>query len=363
MRPAPDDLIFLFGAGASAAASIPMSGQMIDNLEAGFVKTPGTAHEAWLKYERLYRHVKSSILFARGLEVSAQAADFNIESLVNTLTELGRHIGHPLYPFIATWNQRFLDLAGGPGFGEVSEFKKAVVRALQKWILVDRLKEKSSYMDGLVNLRNSLEHPLRIFSLNYDRCVETLESLQPKFHIEQGFGEQSSTVKTWDYRLMASDLERRDTIEVPDADVFLYKLHGSIDWKRGDEESVIWVPDTNKVMEIDPEFLHIIFGREAKMDARDPFAFFFSEFRRASKAASLIIAIGYSFSDPHINQIVCGALRDKNKPKRLLCIVGPPHVGTNIIIPADKLSQLRNEKETKDRLEIAKKLVGPISER
>ena len=348
MRPAFDDLIFLFGAGASAAATIPMSSEMIDNLEAGFVKTPGTAHEAWFKYEKLYRHVKSSILFARGLEASNQAADFNIESLVNTLTELSRHIGHPLYPFIATWNQRFLDLAGGPKFGEVIDFKKAVVRALQKWVLVDHLKEKASYLEGLVNLRHSLEHPLRIFSLNYDRCIETLESVQPRFHIEQGFSEQLGKTKTWDYRLMASDLERRDTIEVPDVDIFLYKLHGSIDWKRGDEESVTWVPDTNKVMEIDPEFLHIIFGREAKMDARDPFAFFFSEFRRASKACSLIIVIGYSFSDPHINQIICGALRDKNKPKRLLSITGRPRTGTNIDIPKDKLAEMKKEKEKTD---------------
>ena len=70
MRPAFDDLIFLFGAGASAAATIPMSSEMIDNLETGFIKTPGTAHEAWFKYEKLYRHVKSSILFARGLETT-----------------------------------------------------------------------------------------------------------------------------------------------------------------------------------------------------------------------------------------------------------------------------------------------------
>jgi hypothetical protein len=254
MRPGPDDIIFLFGAGASAAAKIPMSGQMIDKLEAGFQRTPGKKTPPWAKYEALYRHVKSSILFARGLDTTSDASDFNIETLVNTLTELSRHIGHPLYPFIATWNQRFFDLAGGSKFDAVREFRRAVVAELQKWILLDHLDQKASYLQGLVALRQSLEHPLRIFSLNYDRCIETLEKTQsPRFHVEQGFGIQDHSQKIWSYRLMQTDIARRETIEVADADIFLYKLHGSIDWKRNEEDELVWVPDADEAMEIDSD--------------------------------------------------------------------------------------------------------------
>lgn len=341
MNPGPDDLVFLLGAGASFDADIPMSAQMVTKLEDGFNQEHSRARSNWAEFEDLYWHIKSSILFARGLNRSSQVQDFNIESLVNTLTELSRHIEHPLYPFIATWNQRFFDLAGGSSFAQVKEFRTSVVRALQKWILVDRLETKARYLRGLIKLRRSLQYALRIFSLNYDRCVETLECENPRFHVEQGFGIQQNEEKTWSYQLMTADIARKDSIEVPDVDIFLYKLHGSIDWKRGVDDELIWVPDINEATEIDPDALQIIFGKEAKMDARDPFSFYFSEFRRACKAGSLIIIVGYSFGDTHINQIICGAVRNSSQPKHLL-VVAAPYVGSADEIKAHEHKQAQS---------------------
>ena len=323
MNPGPDDLVFLLGAGASFGAKIPMSAQMVTQLEEGFGRKHSQARTNWARFEDLYWHVKSSILFARGLSRSSQNQDFNIESLVNTLTELARNMDHPLYPFVATWNQRFVDLAGGSSFETLKAFRTEVIRALQQWILVDNLKIKAHYLKGLVGLRRSLEHSLRIFSLNYDRCIETLEDDNPRFHVEQGFGIQRDEQKIWNYQLMTADIDRKESIEVPDVDIFLYKLHGSIDWKRGVDDELIWVPDINLAQQIDPDVLQIIFGKEAKMDARDPFSFYFSEFRRACKAASLLVVVGYSFSDTHINQILFGSLRGPNQNKHLLVVTGP----------------------------------------
>jgi hypothetical protein len=104
------DIIFLLGAGASAEADIPVSGQMIDLVEASL--TTQVDHG-------LYNHVKSAIHFSAGLKGHyGEAVPFNIETLVNTLYELERNEEHPLYPFIASWNSRFVALAG-TNFSEV----------------------------------------------------------------------------------------------------------------------------------------------------------------------------------------------------------------------------------------------------
>lgn len=323
MRPGPDDVCFLLGAGASVPAKVPTSQEMISSMEEGFAgrarKKPPVAED----FRHLYWHVKSSIQFARGLEGAPSAPEFNIETLVAALTELERHIAHPLYPFVATWNQRLWDLAGR-GFKEVENFKVAVLSALQSWILVEGIDQNAAYLAGLKDLRRSFEHPLRIFSLNYDRCIESLEAdgISP-FHVEQGFSTpEINPDRTWDWRRMQSDLAGRDTVEVRNTDIFLYKLHGSIDWSRDDDEQLV-VLDPSEIRSADMRDVQIIFGREGKLDARDPFSYYFSEFRRACKAANLIVSVGYSFRDLHVNQILAGALRERNAKTRLLVVTSP----------------------------------------
>ena len=119
------DIILLLGAGASAEADIPISGKMIQLVEESL-------HE---KAEAdLFNHVKSAIHFSAGLKgCFGDKVPFNIETLVNTLYELERNEEHPLYPFIASWNSRFVALAGA-NFEEVSRFRKRILVALKKWM-------------------------------------------------------------------------------------------------------------------------------------------------------------------------------------------------------------------------------------
>ena len=71
------DIIFLLGAGASAEAGIPVSGEMINLVEQSLKE--GTE-------QGLYNHVKSAIHFSAGLKGHfGSAVPFNIETLVNTL--------------------------------------------------------------------------------------------------------------------------------------------------------------------------------------------------------------------------------------------------------------------------------------
>jgi len=51
----------------------------------------------------------------------------------------------------------------------------------------------------------------------------------------------------------------------------------------------------------------------------DPYLFLFSEFRRRIFESKMIVSIGYSFYDEHINGVISDALRD-NPERKLLSV-------------------------------------------
>jgi len=54
--------------------------------------------------------------------------------------------------------------------------------------------------------------------------------------------------------------------------------------------------------------MELIFGRDFKLEAADPYLFYAYEFRKFSLSARLIVVIGYGFGDDHINKILSQAL-------------------------------------------------------
>ena len=214
-----NDIIFLLGAGASAEAGIPTSKAMIAEIEERLAQDPN-----WQKFRDLYNHVRSAIYYSAGLKGRfADSVPYNIETLVNTLYELERNEEHPLYPFIAAWNSRFVSLAGET-FSKVREFRLQILAVLKDWMCpVDPA--EGEYYNGLIAVQRVLNFPLRVFSLNYDRLVERLHGTN--FSVETGFsGIGPRHVWTWE-RFVESE---RGPNPLPQ--VFLYKLHGSVDWVR-----------------------------------------------------------------------------------------------------------------------------------
>jgi hypothetical protein len=296
------DIIFLLGAGASVEAGIPASATMIQKIEELLRE-----NSEWGKFRDLYHHVKSSIHFSAGLKGKFNwDVNYNIETLVNSLYELEKNEEHPLYPFIASWNSRFVQLAGN-GFENVKCFREKILCELKKWMCPEEAAE-SDYYRGLAQLQADLNYTLRIFSLNYDRCVEQLD--QNGFRVEAGFGGFGKNY-IWDW-------ERFDNIEAsstPSPQILLYKLHGSIDWKRDQTKNLYRVKETETVA---PNNMEIIFGRDFKLEAADPYLFYAYEFRRYCLLTKLIVTIGYGFFDDHINKMLAQALRDDDDRKLLI---------------------------------------------
>jgi len=301
------DIIFLLGAGASAEAGIPPSGQMIDEIEAFL---DGRDSVDWKQFQKLYNHIKSSIYYAAGLKGTFNdKVSYNIETLVNTLYELERYEEHPLYPFIASWNSRLLSLARDDGgdFAKVRAFRRMILKQLKSWVAPDDV-SKSEYFRGLVSLQKGLTFSLRVFSLNYDMCVERLSASD--FRVETGFAGVGPKFK-WDWERF------EDSSGAPaPPEIYLYKLHGSVNWKRDESGSLICLEQTEGIL---PENMDLIFGRDFKLEAADPYLFYAYELRRYSLASKIIVAVGYGFGDQHINKIITQALKhDENR--RLLVV-------------------------------------------
>ena len=260
----------------------------------------------WTRYASLYNHVKSAIHFSAGL--TGQFGDkvsFNIETLVNTLLELERNEEHPLYPFIAAWNSRFVALAG-PDFHEVRDFRRKILAALKKWMCPED-ESKAAYYRKLIMLQQELTHPLRIFSLNYDLCIEGLN--QTDFHVETGFADYGPD-HYWNW-------ERFEDSNNLAPQIVLYKLHGSINWKRNAETKKLF--SVRQIETVDPDKMEVIFGRDFKLEAGDSYLFFLYKFRDFTLLAKLIVAIGYGFGDEHINKMLTQSLRNDSQ-RRLLVV-------------------------------------------
>lgn len=289
-----DEIVFLLGAGASVNAGIPASCEMINRLEKLLV-----SEQSWEKFAKLYYFVKSAIIYADGIKGNFDYSSFNIERLVNTLDELRKSDDHPLFPFIGSWNPKLPEVTEN-NIKKLGSFREKIVEELSRnWVQLEYV-EHAKYYEGLSNFQQMYQHPLRVFSLNYDLCVE--KSCQQS-GVERGFGDG----KCWDWKIF----DNEDQIE---NNIFLYKLHGSIDWVR-DENGFLTYKDSR----INPAEVEIIFGTTYKLQYIDPFLFFAYEFRkRLMTDAKLLVCVGYGFADEHINGIISQALNGDHSRKMLV---------------------------------------------
>ncbi|MFC5410871.1 SIR2 family protein [Larkinella bovis] len=287
-----DDIIFLFGAGASVDANIPISNQMVRHIERLIYEK-----EEWQEYRDLYYYLKSSIHYSDGIFGRFDEA-FNVEKLLIVISEIEKRDKNIMYPFIGAWNTRLIDLAGA-NFQNISNLQKLIRRQLNEWVRIKNY-DNASYYEAFDSLSGDIAETIKVFTLNYDLCFERV--VGKRRTIETGFNKGT---KDWHY----SNFDNSEGKHF-----FLYKLHGSIDWYI--DGSKLFISD-------DPvEHPELIFGIQHKMTSVDPYFFYSSKLREAClNEARLIVIIGYSFADDYVNIIFSQAL--KSKPNVRLLSVEP----------------------------------------
>jgi len=311
-----DSIIFIIGAGCSVDAQIKTSGQMIYEIEKLIIQD-----KAWQEFRNLYYYVKSAILYADGIQGFFDN-NINIERLVGVLRDLKKKERNPIYPFIGSWNEKLIELAG-KDFVYIDNFDKLLTRKIVDFVtLHENTPTRVAYYKKFYEFQQSIQAPLKIFSLNYDQCIE--KAKPNDYELECGFDDNNK----W-------SSERFNNTNDINAGIFLYKLHGSIDWKRDSVTGVLTRCDTPQ------EDAELIFGTDDKLQSVDPFLFNVYELRNYSLLCKLIVVIGYSFNDLHINGLLGQALKSSNR--KLLVVDNLEDYNANSIL--SKLSLDNNHQE------------------
>lgn len=303
-------IIFLIGAGASCDAGIKNSIQMIAEIEKRLEKD-------WLEFKDLYNYIESShFRLERIRNKKSNDISFNIENLVGLLDIIIKISTKEFdgYHFVGSWEKEHVNICGSK-MELASKFKSTILKELKEiWLSPQNFKTASKYYSKISQLEYN--YKLKIFSLNYDMCVEeNLSGGETK--LERGFKDD----RLWDYRQYDEEADGS-------GDFFLYKLHGSLDWMRDDKKRLTFV---DGVQTIDPDKMEIIFGVQNKLQSYDPFNFYFYAFRESCFYSDLIVVSGYGFMDKHINDNLANAFKLDKSKKLLVNVFEPKKEDTEIV--------------------------------
>jgi len=134
--------------------------------------------------------------------------------------------------------------------------------------------------------------------------------------------------------------------ELNQTKINLYKLHGSLDWEYNKETQEISIKESIN----DGKEPLMIFGSSSKMLSFDPFLYILSKFREKLEQATIFVAIGYSFHDKYINNLLIQQLSqntNEDKPKKLL-IIDPTRDKQTPSTFADELKSIQDSKSIND---------------
>ncbi len=148
-----------------------------------------------------------------------------------------------------------------------------------------------------------LAPPLHFFTTNYDLCIEEnfRESPRSDLTFTDGFEYDKFSTVRW------------NSENFMNKDVCLYKLHGSINWKR--KHDLVWkAPIHDMTNEKDNAILYPGFKGEP---IEEPFIFLHNRLRKCLMECEYCLVIGFSFRDEFINKIFIDSL-DRNKNLQIL---------------------------------------------
>ena len=205
--------------------------------------------------------------------------------------------------------------------------------------------------------RNSTLPRLNIFTTNYDLYSErAMDSLG--IHYVNGFTggiNKYFNPTIFNYALAEKMDLSQSKWNVIDNFFYLYKIHGSVNWVENDDEGKLF-----KIQEIQDPTFNTLKDKETVMihptplkynaSLGSPYSDLFREFqKKLMQNNNILVTIGYSFSDEHINNLIFQAF---TIPSFRLIIIGEPNE-KNIIGKLQKLDDSRiwiiGEKRPKDK--------------
>lgn len=222
-------------------------------------------------------------------------------------------------------------------------------RLLKKW-LFQKCRALSNATVDLTNHQELLRRVLlrsttlpraKVFTLNYDLLLErALDNLG--VHYFDGFlGTINRTMRTesYHYDLYYPGETTEGRVSRVDRVLHLYKLHGSINWRRGDTSTGDVVISHTEPAEAEYGDV-MIYPSPLKVTEMNgyPYSEMFRHFStHIHQPQSALIVVGYAFQDSHVNRLIYQAL---TIPSFVLIVVTPEASGHEIV----RLNDLKSKR-------------------
>jgi hypothetical protein len=205
--------------------------------------------------------------------------------------------------------------AGGLKGKEAVELDRAICSSIYQRVKIQPpkgLKVHADFAAWLASIERA--RPVEIFSTNYDLLIERGLEIAGAPYFDGFIG---SVEPYFSDAAVDPDDDLSSSSNIPRRWIRLWKLHGSIGW-RPKVEPVTGARRTLRVPLAEPssnEDVMIFPSREKYLDSRRlPFVALHDRLRRiTANGECLLLVIGYSFSDQHINDIFFGNLRANNR--------------------------------------------------
>lgn len=210
---------------------------------------------------------------------------------------------------------------------------------LKKFILKECTAPFSSSNKTVLNLYKSFYRKLvfrdrnlpkpNIFTTNYDTFSEkAMDALS--IHYANGFSgilDRYFNPSVFEFAFSESLNLSDNKWQVIDHFIYLYKLHGSINWIEEKSEDHLY--EVKELQDISFDSLKVesnilIYPSSSKQNTSlsSPYTDIFRELKgKLSKPNNVLVVVGYSFSDEHINTLIYQALA---KPTFRLVVLGNP---------------------------------------
>jgi hypothetical protein len=183
---------------------------------------------------------------------------------------------------------------------KASNLDKEVCKAIITELDIKTAKLKPVYQLAAWAKRADYRLPLEVFTINYDLLLETaLDTLRVPYF--DGF---TGTLRARFHPQLVEATSGRDEEWVPSFFVRLWKLHGSVNWIRDEDQQIV------RLGQPVSEGAAAIYPSDTKYEEsrRIPFVVLQDRFRRSLyEPETLVIVTGYSFSDAHLNELLFDA--------------------------------------------------------
>lgn len=192
--------------------------------------------------------------------------------------------------------------------GDCENLKKVIVDTLkiECELLLHDTAPHPNMLRTILSARKRSQSRLKIFTLNYDTLFEQAAE-RVNATIIDGFSfTRTPTFNGSNYDL---DVVRRERSRIHHQENYeekvfhLYKMHGSLDWERANDKVVRRQDFTAEPLIIPPS------AHKFEQSYEMPFFEMMSRFQQVlRKENTVLLIIGYSFGDGHINRVIIEAL-------------------------------------------------------